>query len=234
MSRKWTMIEMEQQRRKFLGNKNPKKLDLPESEICEEYLMNKSSGEMGNIYNCSGDTIINILKRNNIKIRDPGFLKLDLPEQEICEKYLMNFSSTILGGKFGCHSDTIINILKRNNIKIRSLVEDGKLEWEDPKFHERMSAIHQDQDYDNGEWTGFYDKDCPHLSHEQDCIKLNQPLIEGSEKHHLLPNVMLYTPQYLHNVRYGGIRHRMPREGREGYGMLTVNNVAFRFLMEGI
>jgi len=117
------------------GQVSPRRLSLPEEEIIRQYIEEKlSTTEISKKYDTHRTTIIRLLERHQIEMRDRGFyskgkravnrLFSDEEEQEICQEYQNSKVSTIkLSKKYKCDRSTISEILKRNNIKIRS----GKL-----------------------------------------------------------------------------------------------------------
>jgi group I intron endonuclease len=117
------------------GQISPRRLKLPEEEIIRQYLEEKlSTTEIAKKYDTHRTTIIRLLERNKIEMRDRGFyskgkrainrLFSDEKEQEICQEYQSSRISTIkLAKKYKCDRSTISEVLKRHKIKIRS----GKL-----------------------------------------------------------------------------------------------------------
>lgn len=104
-----------------------KGLNLPEQEIINSYIKEKLNCEqIGKIYKCSGETILCLLKRNNVKIRSDSeacFLRngLNLPEQEIIDLYInRKFGIIKIADIYKCSDSPIYNTLIRNNIEIRS------------------------------------------------------------------------------------------------------------------
>lgn len=121
------------------GQISPRRLDLPEKEIIRQYVEDKlSTTEISKKYNTHRTTIIRLLERNQIEMRNIGFyskskkainrLFSDEEEQEICQEYQSSkISTTKLSKKHKCDRSTISEILKRNKIKIRT----GKLTEEE-------------------------------------------------------------------------------------------------------
>lgn len=117
------------------GQISPRRLELPEEEIIRQYLEDKlSTTEIAKKYDTHRTTIIRLLERNKIEMRNRGFyskgkkainrLFSDKKEQEICQEYQGSRISTIkLAKKYKCDRSTISEVLKRHKIKIRS----GKL-----------------------------------------------------------------------------------------------------------
>lgn len=117
----------------------PRRLDLPEKEIIRQYVEDKlSTTEISKKYDTHRTTIIRLLERNQIEMRNIGFyskskkainrLFSDEEEQEICQEYQSSkISTTKLSKKHKCDRSTISEILKRNKIKIRT----GKLTEEE-------------------------------------------------------------------------------------------------------
>lgn len=123
----------------------PKKLDLPEKEICEKYLNGMSTVEIAKEYRCSDPTIADRLHRNGIEIRSlpetfrgkrsnedhPRYIKL--PIKEICRKYLNGMSISDLSNEYKCDSAVIKRRLHNNNIEIKTTSEinkDGRMSGE--------------------------------------------------------------------------------------------------------
>jgi hypothetical protein len=97
---------------------------LQETEICKSYEDDfLDTYKLGEIFNCSPNTIRRILKGNNIRLRNRGECKKRFTlkiEKQICELYTTkNMSSYELGEKFDCYPSTILRILKRYNIERR-------------------------------------------------------------------------------------------------------------------
>lgn len=99
-----------------------------EKEICISYNeKNKSIYALGKQFNCNRNTILNIIKRNNIKIRKSNYTGHSngknifsfSKELEICKKYsLGKVSRSELARQYSCGRTTIRDILLRHNIKL--------------------------------------------------------------------------------------------------------------------
>lgn len=111
--------------------------------------------------------------------------------------------------------------LKRE--KIRDQMNDY---WKNPVLRERQSAIKQGQNYDDGEWTGWTNKNRPHLIPINQCIHLN-PWFEGCNQHHIMTGVIINIPSDLHK----GVRHRMPNDNKEEKNMKKINKLSFKYLL---
>lgn len=85
---------------------------------------------------------------------------------------------------------------------------------------ERQSARLQQQDYDNGDWTGYTDKTRPHLLPIHACTCLNKRF-SGSEGHHLSQSLAIFVPVELHQH----IDHNLS----SGLGMAEMNALALQF-----
>jgi hypothetical protein len=207
---------------------------LQEQEICKEYCDGIPPKKLGDKYGCSGYSIVNVLKKNNIKIRsrsEAGILSYKKDPNRTKQKI---GNKNLLGHK---HSPKTIQQMSESTNQsyeidptyVERLSEGHKQSYiNDYTITERISATEQGQDYDAGEWTGFTKKRS-HLKTEMNCIKLNQRLIEGSEGHHLTSDIIIYLPVYLHNCKYGTIHN-----GVTGKGMRIMNDIAFKYLMEGV
>lgn len=87
---------------------------------------------------------------------------------------------------------------------------------------ERASAAQMGQDYDAGEWTGFYVGDRSHVKPESRCVKLNERF-GGCEMHHITSSIIIYIPKELH-------RHYIPHSLKTGKNMDIVNIVSLQYL----
>jgi hypothetical protein len=94
--------------------------------------------------------------------------------------------------------------------------------YNDLENRERASAAQMDQDYDAGEWTGFYVGDRLHVKSERICEKLNERF-NGCEMHHVTPSLVVYIPKELH-------RHYIPHSLKTGLNMDIINIVALQYL----
>jgi len=94
--------------------------------------------------------------------------------------------------------------------------------YSDIENRERASAVQMGQDYDNGEWTGFYVGDRSHVKPESICVKLNERF-EGCEMHHITPSIVIYIHKELH-------RHYIPHSLKTGKNMGIVNMAALQYL----
>ncbi len=98
-------------------------LFLPEDEIIDLYLNLNSSNKIGKKYGASGRTIIKLLKKHGVKIRNKHWRKDYFDEetqQTICNKYKNYKSTGELSREYNCGKGTINKILRRNNITIRN------------------------------------------------------------------------------------------------------------------
>jgi hypothetical protein len=98
--------------------------------------------------------------------------------------------------------------------------------FEDPKEREKLSATNQGIPYE--EWTNYTDKGRPHLTPCNACIHLN-PKFKGCNQHHIMSGVVINIPADLHK----SIWHQFPNDN-EGKNMKEINELAFKYLMEGI
>ncbi len=100
--------------------------DEQEIEICEKYESGLSATKISENYNCSANTICNVLKRNDIQTRKHSdVLKKFTLEQElqICKDYALGLSTRKVGEKWGCNESSVPLILQRNGYKTRSRLE---------------------------------------------------------------------------------------------------------------
>jgi group I intron endonuclease len=102
--------------------------DKIEQAICGLYVEeNKSTYALGNQFDCPRTTISDILRRNDVKLRQSNYtghsngkniFSLE-QEMKICELYQNgDISRSELARQFGCGKTTIRDILLRNNIKL--------------------------------------------------------------------------------------------------------------------
>lgn len=107
-------------------SKLSKRKFLPEIEnqIFSLYRDGKSAYSLAKQFNCAKNTIISILKRNNVpirKINSNNNRNIFSVEQEkyMCAIYLLgNISIVRLSEQFNCGKTTVRDILLRNNIKL--------------------------------------------------------------------------------------------------------------------
>ena len=182
-------------------------------------------------------------KYNNSNLREKR--SLSLPDQEICEKYLFGVSIKNLSKEYKCDYDTIVRRLNKNNTKFRSQSEINvliskslkqayidyptiaekqslvmtQLYINNPTLKERISARHQGQDYDAGEWTGFID--IPGHSFK-DCIFINDPF-PGCHRHHMSEELVICIPGDLHTH----IWHNLDK----GVNMYEINMISIQYLL---
>ena len=94
--------------------------------------------------------------------------------------------------------------------------------YTDLENRERASAVQMGQDYDAGEWTGFYTGNRSHAIPESRCEKLNNRF-DDCEMHHVTPSIVIYIPKELH-------RHYIPHSLKTGLNMAEINIVALQYL----
>jgi len=103
-----------------------KREDIQDKEVVALYKKGLSSNDIGKKFSCSGTNILNILKRNNVKIRNTGYTKLVLQrknEKKIIKQYLSGKSAYQIGVAVNLSEGTIRKILRENNIEIRDISE---------------------------------------------------------------------------------------------------------------
>ena len=88
-----------------------------EAEICERYENGESSIKISKRLGCSSVTILNVLRKNDIKTKSR---KIREGANEICKRYESGESSKSIAKDFVCSSDVIRRILRENNIRIRT------------------------------------------------------------------------------------------------------------------
>lgn len=96
----------------------PKKLDLPDEKIVEEYRNGASIRELAKKFKCSSVAIRMRLINKQVKLRRKKKL-IELPEEEIAEKYKNGWSLKDLAIKYGCSQITIRTRLVKKGVKIR-------------------------------------------------------------------------------------------------------------------
>lgn len=92
-----------------------------------------------------------------------------------------------------------------------------------PEQSERKSASLKGEDYDAGEWTGFFDKTQPHLIPVYKCFQLNDRFPD-SVGHHLTHDTVVFIPAELHRHLY----HNMIT----GENMVEINMLALQYINE--
>ncbi len=95
-----------------------------EQEICDLYLKKISTVQLEKKYNCSRSIILNILHRNNVKIRtkqEYNSRKMFSNEEElkICEEYKSGTKRKEIASKFGCSIATVRNVLLKNKYIVK-------------------------------------------------------------------------------------------------------------------
>lgn len=96
----------------------------PVNKIIELYNDGETTYQIGGKLKVSSNTIANILKRNNIKLRTNVYS--NLPIKEIEELYIKGSTPKSIGELYGTNATTIKNTLKRNGIKLRNSSEAKK------------------------------------------------------------------------------------------------------------
>lgn len=88
------------------------------NEIIEMYTIKKYNGYLiGAIFNCDPSTIYNLLKENNIKLRNKKRTDVRKFEKEIIEMYnIKKYSKRKIATRFKCSDGVISRILRDNNI----------------------------------------------------------------------------------------------------------------------
>lgn len=103
-----------------------------ELKICNDYFSKEKPGTstLAKKYNCSPETISNVLRRNGYKLISKGRYRIYRKEQElqICDEYFSGEkpSTITLAKKWGCSSWTIKDIIIRNGYKLRGRGESSK------------------------------------------------------------------------------------------------------------
>lgn len=87
-----------------------------------------------------------------------------------------------------------------------------------PETGERISASHQRQNYDEGEWTGYV---IHHSRSFRDCIFLNE-WFSGCDRHHITKTIVVCIPRELHRH----IHHNLDT----GFNMGEINMLALQYL----
>ena len=136
-----------------------------EKEIIELYLnTNHNSNTLAKKYNCSCDTIIKVLKYNNINMNCGGNKRrkqqkkthknmfTEQQEKEIIELYLNNnYSLRMLGNEFNCSHEKIRNVLKKNNIKMdktkkrKQQKEEAVVDEEEEKLRKKVVKYYNEE-----------------------------------------------------------------------------------------
>ena len=105
---------------KICGNQ---KIDLPIDKIISEYESGMNTNEIGIIYGCSGNTILNHLRKENVKIRPLGNKKqkrLSLTQENI--KKLFDYKDGYLYRKFNCRGNSTLIKCDNNGDRDRYLM----------------------------------------------------------------------------------------------------------------
>lgn len=99
-----------------------------ESEILSLYKDGFSSIEIGKMYNVSGTTILRVLKKYNIKIRENGNKYQQFDLEEFKKQWFGNYSLKEMCNNFKCDKRTIKRYANRLNLpnKDKNLVRDDK------------------------------------------------------------------------------------------------------------
>lgn len=133
--------------------------DLQKLDICKKYISGINSYELAILFKCSNVTISNILKSNNIEIRNNKKFSVDI-EKQICEEYLNNTKTLDLSKKFNSSVTAIINVLKRNNIKLKTNGEAHK------KYEFNENYFNKINSEDKAYWLGWlYSDGCNQKNH---------------------------------------------------------------------
>lgn len=113
--------------------------------IIKDYKEGMNQAQLGKKYNVDRGTIRNILKRNNIEIRENNKYST-LPIDSIIEEYQNGISAYKIADKYHVSSIVIYDILKRNNVSMRTPSETLKIqlpvnEIVDLYINKKMSTI---------------------------------------------------------------------------------------------
>lgn len=94
----------------------------------ELYKNGLSSSEISEIYNVSGITILRVLKKHNVKIRENGNKYQQFNNEEFKKQWFGNYSLGEMSTYFKCDKVTIKRHAKRLNLppKNKNLVRDDK------------------------------------------------------------------------------------------------------------
>ena len=124
---------------------------LDESQIIQDYQSGLSTLKVSKKHGCSGVTVLNILKRNNIPSRskkEGSQLRFGhVDESQIIQDYQSGMSTLKVAKKHGCTDYTVLRILKRNNIPSRALKEAQFLRYGHVEALDESQII---QDYQSG------------------------------------------------------------------------------------
>jgi len=111
----------EQHVKRRTGKNHFNYIDLPIEEISKKYLTGATISELAKEYGCSQPTIINRLKKSNIKIRSSWEIQsIDLPIESIIIEYENGASTVKIGKKYDCSHHTILKKLRKSGVKIRT------------------------------------------------------------------------------------------------------------------
>lgn len=99
-----------------------------ESKILELYKNGLSSSKISEIYNVSGITILRVLKKHNVKIRENGNKYQQFNNKEFKKQWFGNYSLGEMSTYFKCDKATIKRYAKRLNLppKNKNLIRDDK------------------------------------------------------------------------------------------------------------
>jgi Mor family transcriptional regulator/DNA-binding CsgD family transcriptional regulator len=103
-------------------------MNINEREICNEYNKGANVYTIRKKYGLGNSTIKNILKSNNIPIRDGRARILnDIEQQQICDEYLKGVSVKNIMRKYKADENVIKSVITNNNIKIRNHSEASRI-----------------------------------------------------------------------------------------------------------
>jgi hypothetical protein len=94
---------------------------MTDKEICQMYVDCGDSETVAYHAQCSGTTVLNIVRRNGIEVAKRGGRRKPLPatDAEICRLYLSGQSGVMIAHELGTHPVTIYDILERRGIERR-------------------------------------------------------------------------------------------------------------------
>lgn len=105
------------------GYINPRKTILPEKEIIKLYIKDrKTADEIGGIYNCSQNPILEILKENNIKTRKGGTIPFLISEDKLKNMYIeKEMSECEIASELGMSKKPIHRLLIEYKIPLQPI-----------------------------------------------------------------------------------------------------------------
>lgn len=95
---------------------------LTDEQVIHLYLSGLDSDSIGYRANCSGTTVIAIVRAAGHEIRKKGGRRhsLSVTDSEVIQRYRGGQTGPEIAQAIGCTSSSIYHLLRRNNIEVRS------------------------------------------------------------------------------------------------------------------